>query len=326
MNANLEIEVFRAGDYGPKGAYTSEDLRQIASDYAPACHEAPVTLDHRQDGPAFGWVAGLRCVGDVLVARLKDLHAALCDWIRQGAYKKRSIELYRSFAQTGRPYLRAVSFLGACPPEVKGLADPIFREDDGERVVVEFDDRPQPATPGPAGWSDKSDQSDLSDSSDWSDPSDSPQTAIASLREEAAHLTAELGQERADRRRADVERFCEEARRQGRILPAWEHSGLVQFMLALDDREPQIEIAAAQRVTVFAWFRDFLAALPPPIQLGELTPAQSPNELARPAIPRPSDRAAIRPQSLVLHEKAVAFCRQHAGVTYIEALQAVARM
>jgi len=320
MNANLEIEVFRAGDYGPKGAYAPEDLRQIASDYEPARHEAPVTLDHRQDGPAFGWVAGLRCVGDVLVARLKNLHASLCDWIRQGAYKKRSIELYRSFAQTGRPYLRAVSFLGACPPEVKGLADPIFREDDGERVVVEFDDRPQPATPEPL---DQSDASDLSDPSDSSDPS---QTAIASLREEAAHLTAELGQERAGRRRADIERFCEEARRQGRILPAWEHGGLVQFMLALDDREPQIEIAEAQRVTAFAWFRDFLGSLRPQIELSEMAAAQSPNELARPAIPRPTDRAAIRPQSLVLHEKAVVFCRQHAGVTYIEALQAVARM
>jgi hypothetical protein len=311
MNANMEIEVFRAGDYGPKGAYTPDDLQRIASDYDPPRHEAPVTLDHRQDGPAFGWVAGLRCVGDVLLARLKDLHASLCEWIRQGAYKKRSIELYRSFAQTGRPYLRAVSFLGACPPEVKGLADPIFREDQGERVVVVFDDRPQPADGSAAPPSRESSAQTFAE--------------VESLRGETARLAAELDQARSDRRRADMERFCEEARRSGRLLPAWENGGLIEFMLRLDDREAQIETADGRRVTALEWFREFLSALPPQIELGEMAPAQSPNELRRPAVPRPTDRAAIRPESLVLHEKALAFCRQHEGATYIEALQAVAR-
>jgi hypothetical protein len=39
MNANMEIEVFRAGDYGPKGIYSPDDLQRIASDYDPARHE-----------------------------------------------------------------------------------------------------------------------------------------------------------------------------------------------------------------------------------------------------------------------------------------------
>jgi hypothetical protein len=312
MNANMEIEVFRAGDYGPKGIYLPDDLQRIASDYDPARHEAPVTLDHRQDGPAFGWVAALRCVGDVLVARLKDLHESLCEWIRRGAYKKRSIELYRSFAQTGRPYLRAVSFLGACPPEVKGLADPIFREDEGERVVVEFDDRPQPT--------------DGSGAILLAESSADTFAEVESLRGEATRLATELEKERTDRRRAELERFCEEARRSGRVLPAWETDGLLEFMLALDEREPRIETADGRRLTALEWFRAFLASLPPQIELGEMAPAQSANELGRPAIPRPTDRAAIRPESLVLHEKALAFCQQHKGVAYVEALQAVARL
>ncbi len=134
---SLEIEVFRAGDYGPKGAYDEASLDRLAEDYDPAWHEAPVTLDHQSKGPAFGWVGSLERQGDRLVARLHSLSAELLGLLRDGAYKKRSIELYRQFERTGRPYLRAVSFLGACPPEVKGLADPVFA-DSGPAVEIAF--------------------------------------------------------------------------------------------------------------------------------------------------------------------------------------------
>jgi len=322
MNTSMEIEVFRAGDYGVKGAYTPAELQKIAEDYDPAWHEAPVTLDHRQDGPAFGWVESLRCVGDVLMARLKDLHESLRDWIRQGAYKKRSLELYRSFARTGRPYLRAVSFLGACPPEVKGLADPIFQEDEGEKIVVEFDEPPpaesekavvalaenRPAAENVPG-----------------NPSQQVFAEMESLRGEATRLAADLEQERDSRKRTELERFCEEARRSGRVLPAWEAGGLVDFLLCLDDREPRFEGPAERRLTALEWFQDFLRSLPPQIELGELAPAESAPELGRPAVPLPTARAAIRPQSLVLHERALAYCERHTGVSYVDALQAVAR-
>jgi len=323
MNATIEIEVFRTGDYGPKGAYAPEDLARIAEDYDPAWHEAPVTVDHRQDGPAFGWVAGLRCAGEVLVARLKDVHESLREWIRQGAYKKRSVELYRTFARTGRPYLRAVSFLGACPPEVKGLADPIFREDEGERVLVEFDDHPRAADDEPAAMS-------LKDGEDApAATSEAPTAAFAeiqSLRGEAARLATELEKERGDHRRGEIERFCEEARQNGRALPAWQANGLVEFMLGLDKNGAQIATADGRNVTALEWFQEFLGSLPPQIELGEIAPAQTPNELGRPALPRPTERAAIRPESLVLHERALAYCRQHTGVAYVEALQTVARL
>jgi len=305
MNATMEIEVFRAGDYGPKGKYSPADLAQIAEDYDPAWHEAPVTLDHRQDGPAYGWVESLRAAGDLLIARLKDLHESLREWISKGAYKKRSIELYRSFARTGRPYLRAVSFLGACPPEVKGLSDPIFREDEGERVVVEFDDRP-------SAGSARAETERFAE--------------LESLRSEASRLALELDKERAERRRAEIERFCESARREGRILPAWEANGLVEFMLALGRNESAIPTADGRNLTVLEWFKEFLGSLGPQIDLREIAPSRGEGgDLRRPAIPRPSERATIRPESLALHEKAVAYCREHEGTSYVEALQAVAR-
>ncbi|MCX8036170.1 MAG: hypothetical protein N3D11_03755 [Candidatus Sumerlaeia bacterium] len=303
MNTPLEIEVFRAGDYGSKGIYTPDALRQIADDYDPAAHEAPVTLDHRQDGPAFGWVESLRTGGDRLIARLKDLHESLREWIQRGAYKKRSIELYRAFPATGRPYLRAVSFLGACPPEVKGLADPVFREDDGEHVVVEFEEPPAA-------------------SSDPSDPSNSF---------------------------AAIAQFCETERLAGRILPAWERAGLAAFMLSLDSETPRVESADGRRLTSLEWFKEFLRALPPQVPLHEIAPtadnghdtpvvhrigsgtAAVPhmigggNIFVADRVPKPTARAAIRPASLALHERALAFCRQNPAVSYVEALQTVSR-
>nr|HPK04223.1 hypothetical protein [Candidatus Sumerlaeota bacterium] len=160
MHDQLELEVFRAGDYGAKGVWDEAALERLAADYDPALHEAPVTLDHAQAGPALGWVASVRRVGDRLIARLRGLNRRLLELIRRGAFRKRSIELYTALRETGRPYLRAVSFLGAAAPEVKGLTDPLpagqagplFAEtgDDagaGDGVVLFDDCRPPAALP-----------------------------------------------------------------------------------------------------------------------------------------------------------------------------------
>jgi len=137
----FEMEVFQAGDYGPNGDWTDRDLDAIAADYdAATLHEAPVTVDHTKSGPAWGWVDRLRRVGSRLVATIKQMPTAFRELIQQGRYKKRSAELYFKHPKTGRPYLRAVTFLGAQPPEVKGLADVTFTEDDGDVAVVEFEE------------------------------------------------------------------------------------------------------------------------------------------------------------------------------------------
>jgi len=122
----VEMEVFRSGDYGAKGAYTLATLQQMAEDYRPDLLEAPLTFDHAQAGPAYGWVARLRREGDRLVAVIKGVPQAIKELVRSGAYKRRSVELMRKLPQTGRPYLRAVSLLGAATPEVKGLRDICF--------------------------------------------------------------------------------------------------------------------------------------------------------------------------------------------------------
>ena len=126
----FEMEIFRAGDYGAKGSWTPEDLDAIAADYTPERHEAPLTLDHASSGPAIGWVEHLRRVGDRLIAKVHGVPNVVAELIRRGNYKQRSAELVRKFRDTGKPYLRAVSLLGAAIPEVKGLRPIQFSEND----------------------------------------------------------------------------------------------------------------------------------------------------------------------------------------------------
>lgn len=109
------VEIFRAGDYGGKGKFSQDNLDSIVAQYDPAIHEAPITIDHEQEGPAYGWVKAIKRVGDSLTATLKP-HADMAKAIRDGLFTKRSIELGREPLS-----LRALTFLGAAPPAVKGM-------------------------------------------------------------------------------------------------------------------------------------------------------------------------------------------------------------
>lgn len=136
----VEMEIFRTGDYGAKGSYSEDDLENIAADYAPTLLEAPLTFDHAQSGPAYGWVSRLRREGDRLWATFKDVPQTVLSMVKTGAYKRRSVELLRSAPHTSRPYLRAVSLLGAATPEVKGLRDVCFSSKE-ETCLVELPDQ-----------------------------------------------------------------------------------------------------------------------------------------------------------------------------------------
>lgn len=133
------LEIFRAGDYGEKGSWTPEHIAAIAASYDPKFHEAPVTVDHAQSGPALGWVKRLIARGRALIAEL-ELEDGFFGEVRAGKWKKRSAEIYPDLGGKG-PYLRAVSFLGAMAPEVKGLADVAFDDAGEERVFINYDER-----------------------------------------------------------------------------------------------------------------------------------------------------------------------------------------
>jgi len=303
----MELEVFRAGDYGDKGSYGPGDLDALAGDYDPQLHEAPVTIDHAQTGPAYGWVKGLHRVGDRLVASLRDISDEFLSWLKKGTYRKRSIELYRRFTATGRPYLRAVSFLGACPPEVKGLTDPVF-EDEGEFVHVDFRDEietvedtkeePQPETKAP-----------LDDD-------------IARERDE---LKKEIAALREEKRRAELAFFCDRLKREGRLIPAWEEKGLLEFMLSLDENRT-VSFEEEMERTPLEWFLSFLEELPAFLCLEELAGETEQPETDPRSLPKPGDGVTVSPESLDIHQRALGFCEKHPECPYPEALARVSRV
>jgi hypothetical protein len=129
------IELFRAGDYGGKGSYTAADIDKMVANYDPAKHEAPLVIGHPEhDAPAFGWLDKLARIGNTLMGTFKQVQPAFEEMFQKGLFKKRSISFYRT---DNGPSLRHVGFLGAVPPEVKGLAD-VKLSAGGDATTIEF--------------------------------------------------------------------------------------------------------------------------------------------------------------------------------------------
>ena len=136
------FEVFKAGVY-PQGKFTKKEISQIAKNYDPKFCEAPITIDHQQSGPAYGWVEDVKADGDILKVAFKDVPQEFEQSVNDGKYKKVSVELYRNLEGKGA-YLKAVSFLGAAIPQVKGLEEIKFMESDSD--TFEFETEPEDET------------------------------------------------------------------------------------------------------------------------------------------------------------------------------------
>lgn len=116
------IEIFKTGTHtdghGRTKTYTEADLDRIVRTYDPNMHEAPIVIGHPKDNaPAYGWVGGLKRVGQVLLFKARQVIPEFAEMVRSGLFKKRSISLYPGGS------LRHIGFLGALPPAVKGLRD-----------------------------------------------------------------------------------------------------------------------------------------------------------------------------------------------------------
>lgn len=137
------IPVFRAGDHRGK-EYTDADLEDMARNFAlacageDACYRVPIVLGHSEDQavlrailsssdiPAGGWAAACWADGGTLYADAERVQPELARLVRTGAYREVSAEVYDE-PPPGMPagcrgkMLRRIAFLGAEPPEVKGL-------------------------------------------------------------------------------------------------------------------------------------------------------------------------------------------------------------
>lgn len=135
----MQIEIFRAGKRqdanGNEFDITVENLKQVVDGYDPACHEAPIVIGHpKMNTPAYAWVESLSLDGETLKANLKQIDPEFGELVKSGKYKKVSASFYTPESPTnpvkGAWSLRHVGFLGAMPPAVKGLKEPIFADDE----------------------------------------------------------------------------------------------------------------------------------------------------------------------------------------------------
>ena len=130
------IPVFQGGSQTDSAGRIHDGTALIdkaVSTFNAARHEPPVVIGHpKENGPAFGWVEGLKKQGDTLLAKFKQVEPAFADMVKQGLFKKRSAAFYPDGS------LRHVGFLGAMPPAVKGLPDVAFTEEDA--LTFEFSD------------------------------------------------------------------------------------------------------------------------------------------------------------------------------------------
>ena len=124
-----KLAVFRAGSY-PQGDWAVERVAKAVAAYDPKLLRAPLTDDHRQQGSAFGWFDEFFLEGDTLFTNL-DTDAITPEGfaeIQSGRWGPPSIEIYTedhpSNPTPGIPYIKAVTMLGAKPPQIKGL-DPV---------------------------------------------------------------------------------------------------------------------------------------------------------------------------------------------------------
>lgn len=121
MGHTFDMEIFKSGKWNGQ-EFKPADIAGIVASYDPATQKAPVTLDHDQYGPAFGWVEKIFKKGASIWATVGDIAPSLYAALKGKQYATRSVELYRPTEESPSFRLKAVSFLGAAIPAVKGMA------------------------------------------------------------------------------------------------------------------------------------------------------------------------------------------------------------
>lgn len=273
------IEIFRAGrhidDAGAAHDFSEQDIADIAAGYSPATHEAPLCVGHPKNNlPAYGWVAGLGARAAVLTMDTHQVDAQFSEMVSSGRYKKRSASFYPpghpKNPTPGKWYLRHVAFLGAQPPAVPGLRDIQFSEQEDAGAVC-FSELPT----GTSIIQEKStmneeEQKRLAEAEKAAeDEKKARLKAEADVQAANKRLAEFAEQQAADRHQAHVS-FCEQAVKEGRMLPA-QKSAAVAVLDGLGESEPVsfAEGDATRQISPAEWVKGLISAAKPVVDFSE---------------------------------------------------------
>lgn len=270
-------EVFKAGKY-PQGKFTKKEIAEIAKNYDPKFCEAPITIDHQQSGPAYGWVDTVKADGDKLKVAFKDVPQEFEKDVNDGKYKKVSVELYRNLEGKGA-YLKAVSFLGAATPQVKGLEPIKFMESESDTYEFESEDDAEQFTE--ADIEDLKNQiTELEEQVSKFKENNKKMETIKSLKDKISALTDEVatfkekaqGKEEIEKELHDIkvaikkrefDEFIDKQIDKGTLVPANKET-VLSVLQELDNVQKFGEDS-----TVVIDFKSFIESLPPQIKFGE---------------------------------------------------------
>lgn len=122
-------EIFAAGSWNGD-TYTDQDLEDMAQAYRETAGTwgVPIKLshDHPSHLPAVGWVENVRRVGSKLMADFKRIPKKIYDLIRAGGYRGKSAEIFWNAKVNDKTYpflLKAVAILGVDPKAVQSIND-----------------------------------------------------------------------------------------------------------------------------------------------------------------------------------------------------------
>jgi molecular chaperone GrpE (heat shock protein) len=343
---------------GNTRAWTEKDLDNIASKYNPAHHEAPVVIGHPKDNaPAFGWVEGLERKGSVLYAKLKDLVPEFVEAVKKGLYKKRSISLYPDMTLRHVGFLGAmppavkgladVAFSEAEAVTIEfadyrvNIVGGIFRRlrewliekfdtDTADRIVGNWEveelqreiKEPEvmPAAFNEEGGREMDKIQELETKLSEERKSRSAiEQKFSEKENEAATLRQELEKERAEKRQAEFNSFCEGLMKEGKLTPAMKLAVLdfIEIMsgageFEFSEGDGKVKAHPAER------FKAFLSGLPKQVEFGEAaTKGKAGDHGAR--VTSHDFSGKVDEERLEIHQKAMEFVEKE-GIPYRDAL------
>lgn len=329
-------EVFRAGTYtvqdsaNPSGkkevTFSEEDVQAIVDLYDRNFLDAPITIDHVKIGPAFGWVEELKKEGPVLLASFGDVVDSFAEAVQKKQYKRVSAEILPSVTtEKGKgPYLRAVSFLGASSPAVKGLKEVQFSENE-ESVYVDFDEVSEPVTATSnndvtINFSTPSGEKVLVVSPSQKPVIDALLLEFADM--EAARKTAEgnLNKLRLSYRKNEYQTFLNERIAYGNLTPA-QLPDILKILETLDAVNQFSDVEGSE----FDRFKKTLIAMPKFVQVNtEFATNHGADNVELTSADNIENFSNADPSRLALHKEVLAYAKKH-SITYGEALSKISK-
>lgn len=327
----MQIEIFKAGKrldaHGNEFDITVDNLQQVVDSYNPAYHEAPIVIGHpKMNTPAYAWVESVSLDGDVLKANLKQIDPEFNELVKSGKYKKVSASFYTPDSPSnpvkGAWSLRHVGFLGAMPPAVKGLKEPIFADD--ETGVIDFTEDAQ--ADEQSAQNAESDPKNPSNDEPKPNPegedvmTDDDKKELEALRAENARLKAEKHTAMLKAKQADNANFAEKLITDGKLAPVVKEKALDLLNSALnEDMAKQDSPEFNENDGMVAKVKDFLASCPQVVEMGEQATADKAGEAEGDFVEYAEN---ADPNRVELDKKARAYMKKH-NVDYQTAIQAV---